>query len=68
MLLLCLCIALLVFGETMQPAPRTQIYQDIICDSLVPPSGDPDRCKSIEVQDELAFLRGTERLLAAFPI
>lgn len=68
LVLLCLCIFLLVFGETMQPAPRTQIYETIICDTLLPSADrDPARCKADVVQEELVFLKGTERLLGAFP-
>lgn len=68
LVLLCVCIFLLVFGETMQPAPRTQIYEAIICDDLLPPEdSSPDRCKAAAVQEELVFLKGTERLLGAFP-
>ncbi|KAK6216889.1 hypothetical protein QIS74_07003 [Colletotrichum tabaci] len=68
LVLLCVCIFLLVFGETMQPAPRTQIYEAIICDDLLPPEDNsPDRCKAAAVQEELVFLKGTERLLGAFP-
>lgn len=68
LVLLCLCIFLLVFGETMQPAPRTQIYETIICDTLLPSDDkDPGRCKADIVQEELVFLKGTERLLGAFP-
>jgi hypothetical protein len=66
--LLCLCIFLLVFGETIQPAPRTQIYETIICDTLLPSvDKNPERCKAGVVQEELAFIKGTERLLGAFP-
>ncbi|KAH8756642.1 hypothetical protein F5883DRAFT_525949 [Diaporthe sp. PMI_573] len=68
LVLLCLCIFLLVFGETMQPAPRTQIYETIICDTLLPSADkDLERCKADIVQEELVFLKGTERLLGAFP-
>jgi len=52
----------------MQPAPRTQIYETIICDTLFPSADkDLERCKADIVQEELVFAKGTERLLGAFP-
>ncbi|POS73875.1 major facilitator superfamily transporter [Diaporthe helianthi] len=68
LVLLCLCVFLLIFGETMQPAPRTQIYETIICNTLLPSADkDLERCKAAVVQEELVFLKGTERLLGALP-
>lgn len=65
---------ILVFGEAIQPAPRTQVYQSIICQTHGDDSAlswlvgaNDDRCKSKPVQRELAFLQGTEQLLSAWP-
>ncbi|KAE8393132.1 hypothetical protein BDV23DRAFT_170517 [Aspergillus alliaceus] len=71
LLLLYLTAFLFFLGENIQQAPRTQIYETIICHRILPwNSNDPparDRCKSKAVQEELAFLKGTERLLAVLP-
>jgi len=64
-------VFLFLYGENIQPAPRTQIYERVICRSL---HGDiesiislDDICKAHDVQEELAFLKGIERLLGIFP-
>ncbi|KAE8336291.1 hypothetical protein BDV24DRAFT_178628 [Aspergillus arachidicola] len=71
LLLLYLTAFLFFLGENIQQAPRTQIYETIICQRMLqwnligaPASA---RCKSRAVQEELAFLKGTERLLGALP-
>lgn len=61
---------LFLCGENIQPAPRTQIYEVIICHHQ---HGDDitvlhdNICKGQDVQEELAFLEGMERLLGALP-
>ncbi|BAE63701.1 hypothetical protein BDV35DRAFT_377694 [Aspergillus flavus] len=71
LLLLYLTAFLFFLGENIQQAPRTQIYETIICHRMLPwnSKDTPARegCKSKAVQEELAFLKGTERLLGALP-
>ncbi|KAK6832008.1 hypothetical protein RU639_002659 [Aspergillus parasiticus] len=71
LLLLYLTAFLFFLGENIQQAPRTQIYETIICHRMLPwnSKDTPARegCKSKAVQEELAFLKGTERLLWALP-
>ncbi|PWY77391.1 hypothetical protein BO70DRAFT_294588 [Aspergillus heteromorphus CBS 117.55] len=71
LLLLSLTAFLFFLGENIQQAPRTQIYETIICDQMIPWNSETpppsSRCKSKVVQEELAFLKGTERLLGALP-
>ncbi|PYH48179.1 MFS transporter [Aspergillus saccharolyticus JOP 1030-1] len=55
---------LFFLGENIQQAPRTQIYESIICNQFNQPLTE---CKNNRVQEELAFLKGTERLLGALP-
>lgn len=64
---------LFLYGENIQPAPRSQIHEHIICRRL---HGDIDTgnivlysniCKSPDVQEERAYLRGMDRLLKIFP-
>lgn len=70
--ILYLTVFLFLYGENIQPAPRTQIYEQVICRRLH--GGDigsivldDDICKAPDVQEELAFLKGMERLLGIFP-
>jgi hypothetical protein len=63
---------LFLFGESLQPAPRIQIYESIICRNYyrnAPSShdADPGRCKISPVQQELALLIGVERLSIILP-
>ncbi|KAE8137332.1 hypothetical protein BDV38DRAFT_283173 [Aspergillus pseudotamarii] len=71
LLLLYLTAFLFFLGENIQQAPRTQIYETIICQHTLPWNSTDtparERCKSKAVQEELAFLKGTERLLGALP-
>lgn len=66
-------VFLFLYGENIQPAPRTQIYESIICrdrygdESSSLGTGNDNLCKSRDVQEELAFLKGMERLLGALP-
>lgn len=62
---------LYTFGEYLQPAPRAQLYESIICQkyysdigSLGPAHQD---CKTQAVQEELVLLRGIERLTELAP-
>lgn len=58
-------------GANLGEAPRTQMVELIICQNRYGdvPFGDgkDSLCKSREVQEELAFLRGMDRLLGAVP-
>jgi len=69
--ILYLTIFLFLYGENIQPAPRTQIYELVICRRLHGGDEnivlDANICKSPDVQEELAFLKGMERLLGIFP-
>ncbi|KAE8402253.1 hypothetical protein BDV37DRAFT_284902 [Aspergillus pseudonomiae] len=71
LLLLYLTAFLFFLGENIQQAPRTQIYETIICHRMLPWNSEdtPARegCKSKAVQEELAFLKGAERVFGALP-
>ncbi|RAH76461.1 hypothetical protein BO86DRAFT_251278 [Aspergillus japonicus CBS 114.51] len=62
---------LFFLGENIQSGPRTQIYESILCDQILPDNATTPlssaRCKDKAVQEELAFLKGTERVLGALP-
>ncbi|RAK77168.1 uncharacterized protein BO72DRAFT_509952 [Aspergillus fijiensis CBS 313.89] len=62
---------LFFLGENIQSGPRTQIYESILCDQILPNNATTPlssaRCKDKAVQEELAFLKGTERVLGAIP-
>lgn len=57
---------LFLFGETLQPAPRIAIYESIVCQQYYASPG-PHDCKIADVQQELAFLGGIERLSIIIP-
>lgn len=57
---------LFLFGQTLQPAPRIAIYEDIVCRQYYGSPG-PHDCKTTPVQEELAFLGGIERLTIIIP-
>lgn len=59
---------LVLFGETVQPAPRLSIYESLVCKTYYAshPSPSPD-CKIPRVQSELALLSGIERLSVIIP-
>ena len=58
-------------GANLGDAPRTQMYELIICQNqygnIAIGDGKDSLCKSSEVQKELAFLKGADRLLGALP-
>ena len=60
-----------MFGVLLQPAPRTQIYESIICgdyySNIDTYLGDDRDCKIQPVQEELALIRGVERLTELIP-
>ncbi|KAF2645220.1 MFS general substrate transporter [Massarina eburnea CBS 473.64] len=63
---------LFLFGESLQPAPRIEIYERVICHTFyAQPSNSTASehvdCKSAPVQQELAFLIGIERLSVILP-
>ncbi|KAJ4340046.1 hypothetical protein N0V95_007597 [Ascochyta clinopodiicola] len=59
---------LFLFGETLQPAPRTAIYEAIVCQHHYASRGPGAHdCKVAPVQQELAFLGGMERLSIIIP-
>lgn len=61
---------LVLFGETLQPAPRLAIYEALVCKQYYlthPPSSGPQDCKVTPVQEELALLGGIERLSIIIP-
>ncbi|MCJ1246320.1 hypothetical protein MMC30_003526 [Trapelia coarctata] len=68
----------LYLAEYIALAPRTEIYESVICRNRHPDitingafTGSAtwyeNKCKGREVQQELALLQGTERLLGALP-
>ena len=76
--LLYVIVFMLMFGQYLQPGPRTQIYENIVCrnyyeklqeNSFVGKNGTvrPHDCKARPVQEELALLRGWERFGDLFP-
>jgi MFS family permease len=58
---------LFLFGETLQPAPRIAIYEDILCRQHYGTLGDVRDCKNPQVQQQLASLIGYERLSVIIP-
>ncbi|KAF1955940.1 hypothetical protein CC80DRAFT_414656, partial [Byssothecium circinans] len=68
---------LFLFGESLQPAPRIEIYERVICQSFYhnnnnsnnhkPNREDTQDCKTAPIQQELAFLIGIERLSIIIP-
>lgn len=71
--ILYLTIFLFLYGENIQPAPRSQIYEQIICRRLHSDSNAGNIvlynniCKEADIQEELAYLIGMERLLGIIP-
>lgn len=70
--LLYFAIFFFFFGENIQQAPRTKIYETILClqQGIFPaPSTEQEnpQCKVSTVQSELAALKGLERLFGIIP-
>jgi MFS family permease len=58
---------LLLFGETLQPAPRISIYESILCRQHYGALSNAQDCKTPAVQQQLATLIGIERLSIIIP-
>lgn len=70
--LLYFAIFFFFFGENIQQAPRTKIYETILClqQGIIPAPGterENPQCKVSTVQSELAALKGLERLFGIIP-
>ena len=64
-------IILFTFGDYIQLSPRIQVYESILCDQYYSKIGthllQVQNCKVKAVQEELATLRGVERLTELIP-
>ncbi|KAF9887474.1 hypothetical protein FE257_010191 [Aspergillus nanangensis] len=72
LLLVSIVIVTIELGDYLSIAPRTQILESIICRRFYPSQVssfplDDSRCKSFEVQAELAFINGWKDTLDALP-
>ncbi|KAE8354466.1 major facilitator superfamily domain-containing protein [Aspergillus coremiiformis] len=72
MFLLCIVIVTIDFGTFLSIAPQTQIMESIICRKLhsgllIDHPSDNSPCKSVEVQGELALIKGWRDTLDQIP-
>lgn len=69
--ILYLIVFLAFCGSNIGGAPRTQMYEKIICQNqygnITLGDNKDSICKSREVQEELAFLKGADRMLGVVP-